>query len=625
MPSPSLSLNQVISLFECIHSGIIAVDAVGKVVVCNAAARKILGVGVEVAGTPINNLVPETKLLEVINSGRGDYGKQFYYRDKTYVVNRTPVFAEGKLGQEVVGAVTVFQDVTELEEISTELESFKKVNRELEGIIASSYDGLIITDGEGNVLKINQALLRVTDLKREHFLGQKIDSLYEKEIFSYEAVAKRARVGKKVVTGIQKIKTGKEVAVSSTPVFDDDGNVIRVVTNVRDMSDLAKLEEELNESRKLSDHLRSQFNKLLEEELRSHGLVTQSPEMYRLLDLIRRVAASDVTVLVQGESGVGKEVFAKLIHVWSQRKGAFIKVNCSALPGHLLESELFGYSKGAFTGANSEGKPGLFELAHDGTLFLDEIEDLPLELQGKFLRVLQDGEFMRLGATKCINVNVRLIAAGNKDLSEMVSERLFRQDLYYRLNVVPMTIPPLRQRIEDIPVLVEFLIEKFNRKYGTVKTVSSELVQKFTEYDWPGNIRELANIMERLVLLSPGESLNPPSWFTAMSVAQPEVAMSEMQPGVSMSGVQPKLATAEARSKLHMPITSGEKPLSSHEIPKLKDALARTELELLSQALHKYKDSRSIGQALGISHTAVLKKLKKYRHQIGNDSCHSEI
>ncbi|GAB6171123.1 sigma-54-dependent Fis family transcriptional regulator [Paradesulfitobacterium aromaticivorans] len=606
MPAPSLSLDQVLSLFECIHSGIIAVDAAGKVIVCNAAARKILEVGPEVVGTPISNLLPETKLLEIINSGRGDYGKQFSYKDKTYVVNRTPIFAEGELGQEVVGAVTVFQDVTELEEISTELESFKKVNKELEGIFASSYDGIIITDGEGNVLKINQALLRVTDLTREDFLGQKIDSLYEKEIFSYEAVAKRARVGKKLVTGIQRIKTGKEVIVSATPVFDDDGNVIRVVTNVRDMSDLVKLEEELNESRQLSDQLRSQFNKLLEEELRSHGLVTQNPEMFRLLDMIRRVAASDVTVLVQGESGVGKEVFAKLIHIWSQRKGAFIKVNCSALPGHLLESELFGYSKGAFTGANSEGKPGLFELAQDGTLFLDEIEDLPLELQGKFLRVLQDGEFMRLGGTKYINVNVRLIAASNKDLSAMVSERLFRQDLYYRLNVVPLTIPPLRQRIEDIPVLVEFFVEKFNRKYGTVKTVSPELMQRFTEYDWPGNIRELANILERLVLLSPGERLTPPSWFAGqaelpMSVAQHELVRSETEPGVGMPPSTP-----------------------TDELPKLKDALARTELELLSQALRKYKDSRSIGRALGISHTAVLKKLRKYRHQIGNHSCHPE-
>lgn len=605
MPEPSLSLKQVLTLFEHIHSGIIVVDAAGRVIVCNAAARKILEVGPEVVGTPIDRLVPETKLFQIIHSGRGEYGQQFSYKGKTYVVNRTPVFADGEWGQEVVGAITVFQDVTELEEISSKLESYQKVNKELEGIIASSYDGIIITDGEGNVLKINQALLRVTDLTREHFLGQKIDSLYEKEIFSYEAVAARARIGKKLVTGIQKIKTGKKVIVSATPVFDDDGNVIRVVTNVRDLSDLAKLEQELDESRQLSDQLRSQFNKLLKEELRSHGLITQNPEMFRLLDLIRRVAASDVTVLVQGESGVGKEVFAKLIHLWSQRKGAFIKVNCSALPGHLLESELFGYSKGAFTGANSEGKAGLFELAQDGTLFLDEIEDLPLELQGKFLRVLQDREFMRLGGTKYIHVNVRLIVVSNKDLSTMVNERLFREDLFYRLNVVPLTIPPLRQRSEDIPLLIDFFVEKFNHKYGTRKTVAPELVRSFTEYHWPGNIRELANTLERLVLLTKDERLSPPSStasFVRFSTLPDESPVSRYKSSVSRS-----------------------QPLPLPELPKLKDAVAQMEIQLLSQALKKYKDSRRIGQALGISHTAVLKKLKKYSLQLGNDSFHSEI
>lgn len=234
----------------------------------------------------------------------------------------------------------------------------------------------------------------------------------------------------------------------------------------------------------------------------------------------------------------------------------------------------------------------MFELAQDGTLFLDEIEDLPLELQGKFLRVLQDREFMRLGGTKYIQANARLVAASNKDLSVMVRERLFREDLFYRLNVVPLTIPPLRQRKEDIPLLVEFFVGKYNQKYGTQKTVSQELLQRFREYDWPGNVRELANNLERLVLLTADESLG----------LEPEPRFqSGFQPGSTDQSIHPG------------------------KLPKLKDAVAEMEIQLLTRALKEHKDSRSLGRVLGISHTAVLKKLKKYGLQSGNNSFHLEV
>jgi len=239
----------------------------------------------------------------------------------------------------------------------------------LETIIESSYDGIIITDGDGNVIKINQALLRVTNLTQEDFLGKNTDCLQEEGVFSFEPVSKLARKGKEILTGLQKIRTGKEVMVTSTPILDDHKNVARVVTNVRDMSDIIDLQEKLAKSREISNHLWTEFNKLLGDDLRSHEFISRNPNMYKLLDLTRRVADSDVTILLQGESGVGKEVFAKLVNAWSKRRGAFLKVNCSALPSHLLESELFGYAKGAFTGANSDGKPGFFEMADGGTLF----------------------------------------------------------------------------------------------------------------------------------------------------------------------------------------------------------------------------------------------------------------
>ena len=565
-------------------------------IICNAAADKMLGVDSDVSGMYIKSFVPETKMFEVMNSGQGHYGKRFCFRDKTFVVNQTPIVDSFNV---IIGAVAVFQDVTDLEEISKELESFKKINKELETIIESSYDGIIITDGEGNVTKINQSLLRVTDLTEDFFIGKNTDDLYGQGVFSYEAVAKRARVAKNTLTGLQIIETGKEVMVTSTPILDDEGRVTRVVTNVRDMSDIVNLQEQLAKSMELSNHLSTEFNKILEEDLRLNELISRNPIMYQLLELTRRVAGSDVTVLIQGESGVGKEVFAKLVHVWSKRKGAYIKLNCSTLPSHILESELFGYTKGAFTGANVEGKPGFFERADGGTLFLDEVEDLPLELQGKFLRVLQDGEFTRLGGTKVIKVDARLIAASNKDLTQMVADGKFRQDLYYRLLVVPIVIPPLSERKEDIPLLIEFFLTKFNAKYRTNKMLTPKLIKKLMENNWPGNVRELKNVLERIVLTSSDELISKVTFIESKEVLTQETDETDKTDQTNEAKDFKQLETEQEEAVLL-----------------LKPAVEKIERELLSKAIQKCKNSRLIGQMLGISHTSVLKKLKKYNLHI---------
>lgn len=587
MSEVSITIEMIPTILDSIHSGIIAVNRDGKAIICNTAAKKMLGIAHDVSGMYIKSFVPETKMLDVINSGQGHYGKRFCFENKTFVVNRIPIVDSFNV---VIGAVEDFQDVTDLEELSKELESFKKLNMELETIIRSSYDGIIITDSKGNVTKINQSLLRVTDLDEDFFIGKNTDDLYRQGVFSFEAVAKRARVGKNTITGLQIINTGKEVMVTSTPILDDEGNVTRVVTNVRDMSDIINLQEQLVQSKELSKHLWTEFNKLLEDDLRSHELISRNPIMHQLLELTRRVAGSDATVLIQGESGVGKEVFAKLVHFWSKRKGTFIKLNCSALPSHLLESELFGYTKGAFTGANVEGKSGFFERADGGTLFLDEVEDLPLELQGKFLRVLQDGEFTRLGGTKVIKVDARLIAASNKDLTRMVAEGKFRQDLYYRLLVVPILVPPLRERKEDIPLLIEFFLTKFNDKYQTNKILAPQLIRKLVENDWPGNIRELKNVLERIVLTSSDELISKVPFMESKEILNQETDETNH---INL------LESGQAEATLL-----------------LKPAVEKIEKELLVKAIQECNNSRMIGKMLGISHTSVLKKLKKYNLRI---------
>lgn len=583
MPGQDMLKEQDIpSLFECIHDGVIAINREGLVVVCNQRAREMLETGNDPIGKPITALVPNTQMPDVITTGQGSYNQKFYYKDKIFMTDRTPWLSNG----EIVGAVTVFKDITEWEEVVTELEAFKQINLELEGIIESSHDGIIITDGEGKVVKINNSLLRATNLPKECYLGKKIDNLQEEGYFSYEPVAKRARIEKRTITGLQKIETGKEVMVTSTPVLDEARKVVRVVTNVKDMSEITNLQEQLAQSLEVSGQLRTEFNKRIEDELRSHNLITNNHKMLDLVELTRRVANSNASVLLQGESGVGKEVLAKLVHIWSKRQGAFLKVNCSALPAHLLESEIFGYVRGAFTGASNLGKPGLFELADEGTLFLDEIEDLPLELQGKFLRVLQDGEFIRLGGVNVIKVNVRIIAASNKDLTKMVQENRFRSDLYYRLNVIPIIIPPLRERLEDIPALTEYFLGQLNEKYKTKKVITSQLMKRFIEYQWPGNVRELRNVLERLVLISAGDFVSEYEFI--------DTTQNNME-----------------KSNEHADVFSFQE--FDENIPQLREFLEQKEKELILRAFRKYKNSRRTGEVLGVSHTTVLNKLKKYQ------------
>ena len=579
-----------------IHHGIIAIDRAENITVCNKAAQMMLELRHPVVGRPAISLKLELadnlsrehgsnshNLLELITSGHNEFYKMCRCDDKTYIVNQVPIYD----GNRINGSVTIFQDITELEDLTKELESFKTLSRDLEDFIENTYDGIIITDGDGTVVKINNSLLRVTNLIAEQFLGVKIDSLYINGQFMNEPIAKIARIKKQVTTGLTRITTGKRVMVTSRPIINNEGKVVRVVSNVKDMTDIIGLLQQPTQFYYPNELHASETNLSLRDELYANGMITCNRDLLKTMELTRRIAGKDVTVLLQGESGVGKEIFATLIHNWSQRKGPLIKVNCGAIPATLLESELFGYSSGAFTGASKGGKPGLLELANNGTLFLDEIEDLPFDLQGKFLRVLQEQEFVRLGGTKTIKVNIRLVAACNRDLLQMVRENLFRLDLYYRLNVIPIFISPLRDRKEDIPLLVEFFLGKFNKKYGTCIAMTPGLIDRLQDYQWPGNIRELMNILERLIITCESDIINQDMFDAAINGK------------FSVNNVNEHDSTGTEPDEMG--------------IPYLKDALEQTERALLTKALNKYKKSRKVGQVLGISHTAVLKKMKKYQ------------
>ena len=380
-------------------------------------------------------------------------------------------------------------------------------NELLDTVIEHSFDGIYITDGQATTLKVNRSYLTISGLKVSEVLGVNMRELVKNGTISASGTL-MAMEQKRPITIQQEFKTGKRALITSSPIFNNKNEIVLVITNVRDITELYHLKEE-------ATHLKTEENLLREELLRirtSHrnqcSMVVEDSRTEKVLSMIDRVAPLDTTVILFGETGVGKEVFAKYIYQHSARKNKpFIKVNCGAIPANLVESELFEYEKGAFTGADKNGKMGLFELANTGTIFLDEVGELPLDMQVKLLRVLQEQEFERIGGRKPVKVDVRVLAATNRDLEEMVKLKTFRQDLYYRLMIFPVHIPPLRERPDDILPLAQLFLQTLNRKYDFKKYLSPLSAKMMQDYSWPGNIRELRNAAEYYLLMGTLECL----------------------------------------------------------------------------------------------------------------------
>lgn len=382
-----------------------------------------------------------------------------------------------------------------------EEEDINEFINELYAIYNYSNDGFYVVNSSGVTVRANPAFEIITGIKAEEIVGKHMADLVKMGVFD-QSVALDVIKCKQSKTIIQKTRNGKITLVTGNPVFNENNDVVRVVSNIRDITELSHLYDELFQSKQL---LNSYFNLIKDLDLNVENLeiIAESPAMRDIIELASRLAQVETNILLLGESGVGKSVIAEMLHSLSPRKKEpLITVNCSAIPDNLLESELFGYISGAFTGANKTGKKGILEEADKGTVFLDEIGELPLNLQPKILRFLENKEITKVGSTVAIKVDVRLISATNRDLTKMVATGQFREDLFYRLNVIPINIPPLRERREDIiPMTIKFK-DYFNKKYGYDRTISLSVLDLFQIYDWPGNVREFKNLMERLVVLS---------------------------------------------------------------------------------------------------------------------------
>lgn len=376
--------------------------------------------------------------------------------------------------------------------------SCSEVIEEIAGILELYENGIHITDGSGNTLFYSRESEKIDGIDANEVLGKNMRDLVKEGIFSH-SIAIDVIERKERIETTQKV--GKRVVfVTGIPVFKED-QVFRVIVSSKDISKLAKYENQLKELESLNETYKRELSISNYTEINENEIISKSKEMQRIKNLALRVAKVNSTVLIEGESGTGKGLLSEYIHRNSLRSELpFLKIDCSAIPENLLESELFGYESGSFTGAKEDGKIGLIELADKSTLFLDEIGELSLKLQAKLLRVIQDRVIYRVGGTEAIEVDIRIIAATNWNLLEMIKQGNFREDLYYRLSVIPIHIPPLRDRREDITPLINNSLAKLNNNYSTNKEISPSALGLLTDYDWPGNVRQLQNVIERLVV-----------------------------------------------------------------------------------------------------------------------------
>ena len=432
----------------------------------------------------------------------------------------------------------------------------------LELIFDNLYNGIYIVDGKGVTIGVNKTFEEMSGFTNSELAGRSLYDLVGKDNYFSGSASLLVLERKCPVTATYSTSTNRKLLVKGRPIFDAQGNIEYIINTIWDLT-VVQYSQPID-----ADTARNQL--LSEDEL-----ITCSGKMVEIIDLALRVAATDSTILLTGESGVGKSLLAKTIHRSSERKNKpLMQINCAAIPESLIESELFGYEAGSFTGADSKGKAGLFEMAQGGTVFLDEISELPLHLQSKLLGAIQDKEFYRVGGRRLQHVDIRLIAATNKDLAKLVSEGNFREDLYYRLNVVPISLPPLRERREDIPTLIQHFTDKYNRKYNSYKKFSESLITQLVSMPWKGNIRELENAVERSIVTTPGNYI---SWEKVQIPGMEKIIPSGMG---------------------------------------LKAMLAEKEREILIQAQEQYQTTRRIAAALGISQASVARKLQNIKANI---------
>ncbi len=600
-----------VSLFlNTTTEGIIAIDRDETVTLFNRAASEILSIDAgEAVGRRIEDVLPVTRLPRVLESGEAEIDRQMTWLDVTIVTSRYPIRDEAG---RIIGAAAVFRDITELQRLAEEITNLREIRLLNDAIFKSTWDAISVVDENGLGVLVNPAYSRVTGLKEEDVLGKPCTvDIVSGESIHMEVLRRRTPVHN------ARLRVGpyrRDVVVDANPIIVD-GSIRGSVAVIKDVSELMQLNDQLKDARETIRKLEARYT--------FDDVIGESAVFLSAVERAKVAAVTPATVLLRGESGTGKELFAHAIHNASERRNArFVRVNCAALSDQLLESELFGYVEGAFTGARKGGRRGLFEEAHAGTILLDEVGLMSLDTQAKLLRVLQEHEVRRVGGNESIPVNVRVIAATNLDLYDAVRRGRFREDLYYRLHVVPVEIPPLRDRREDIPVLADKLLMRINGEYGrAVTAVSPAAMTSLRRYRWPGNVRELENVLRRAVIsmafdetvlkeqqLPPLErntsGLDGGAEHADRRSADGSIAMESDSPGSSGS--------TGATDAVPVSTGAGAPPWDPGML--LADVVARTEEHHIRTCLAAAGGSRTeCARRLGVSLRTLQYKLRRYR------------
>lgn len=525
---------------------------------------------------PLGETLPELKehADRTILDGRRLTIKTLLIHSEEYRVILSPIIATDK----IVGTICLLEESGEVEAVARQMRFFQNLTRELEAIIDSSSDGLFVCDAQANVIRVNPASERIHKTEAKELIGKNMVDLVDQGFIDQSAAL--LAVERKATTSLLQEKDNRKLISIARPVFDNKGELISVVVSERDITEIDTLHRKLEEQGSLKDQLQNQLLEMQLADLKSHEVIAKSPSMIKVLEKAIKVSPAPSTVLITGESGVGKGLITSLIHKNSSRaEKPLIRINCGAIPESLVESELFGYEEGAFTGAKVGGKAGSLELADGGSLFLDEIGELPLPAQVKLLRFLEKGRLTRVGGTKVRNIDARILVATHRDLEEMVAKGLFRQDLYYRLSVIPLHVPPLRERRECIFPLITFYIEYFAKIAKARKRVSRAALDILLSYPYPGNVRELMNICEHATVMSETEVVD------AMDLPR----------NVRNHNSSPSILEAEWPDNMT-----------------LKQILESVERKVMSQALNQYKNQALAAAALGVSQPTIARRMKKY-------------
>lgn len=565
------------TIFNSTENGIIVTDEHNFVTMINVSASKIIGLdSSKIIGKQIKNTMPALNLDAVTEKKESQFEKLIIDKS-TVIVNKTPIMVEGRC----LGAVAVFQDISRLENLLGELKGVKELKEKLQLVLESVEDGICVLDNLGEITYVNNSYCEILNINKSDILGKKIQ-----KVSPNGSRMKVLKTGEKLIGTISHKQNGVTTVANVNPIVVD-GEITGVVSTVKNLSEVKMLSEKLNEMSAKAEYLEEELYRAKRPEKAFIKFKGKSGKVKDALAIAYKAAKSNATVLIRGESGTGKELIAEGIHYNSQNAdGPFVRVNCAAIPPQLLESELFGHEKGAFTGAIKR-KLGKFELAHNGTIFLDEIGEMEKSMQAKILRVLQDKEFQRVGGEETIKVNVRIIAATNRNLEEMLTKGEFREDLYYRLNVIPIFLPSLRERKEDITVLLEYFLKKIGEENNkTIKGITSKATNVLINYSWPGNVRELENVAERIVTLSEDENID---------IKDLPLYIRE------------EYFENNGKNKNHS-VNSITEFIEEEKILPLKEY----EKIIIAKALEKYGSYNAAGKALGINHKTVAVKAREF-------------